>query len=347
MRTIIDIHYFDYALYRYIECLILPGMPDDTLLYYSKIIRLMKDNLDRREYSMEEEMVAKYAIYLVNEKLLGDPRQEESALDYRGVFKELKLINLKSYHMEKIQLYLLWSYNYLVLRRPDAQAAQFVKLEEFEYQELLAEILTRDLEPQDRSYRLGAGQKEMHLALLKELIYKEIQHSFGRFSEPLLFQATVLQETLHSKENGVSLLQDVDMIAAEFSTIYNTRGIFADMYDDLARPEAHIHTGMFDQHHQGQEIPWNEHSLEQMHKISTMKPSLTYPEGSIEYKGMFIQDRKRRMWTPEEEDRLIKGVLVLGKDWKQIRAKYNFDYLSPQQLKDKHRSLIKSGKMDK
>ncbi|KAI5191254.1 hypothetical protein NECID01_1366 [Nematocida sp. AWRm77] len=348
MRIVVDIHYFDYALYRFIECLLLPEVEEDSIFYYSKIIKIMKQNLDRKEYLMEEEMIAKYAIYLMYEKIFDEPLQEDAARQYCMVLKEMKKINLKLYSMEKIQLYLLWSYHYIVLGQESAQASIFSKLEEFESHELLAKILSEKPGYVTRAVGCESKQSAMHFISLKDLVSTEVEKTFRYFREPLLSQNWNIQEPVSYPKSEEQVPQDVDMIAAEFSTLYTTpRSIFPDMYEDILTPKPQLN--VFDQNNSGQEISWREHSLEDMHLPNRMKPLFMHPEGSMEYKGTLVydKDKKRRVWKQEEEERLIKGVAELGKDWKQIRILYDFGHLTSQQLKDKHRSLSKSGKIEK
>lgn len=84
-----------------------------------------------------------------------------------------------------------------------------------------------------------------------------------------------------------------------------------------------------------------EEPKEEQYFPPTPEQSKPYQKLSIHSENL-VSSRKRRMWTEEEEARLIKGVNTYGRgNWVLIRKKMHLTERTNVELKDKWRNISK------
>lgn len=374
MRNIVDIHYFDYVLYKYLELFMTPEPVKDTVLYYSGIIEVMHRNLKERGYKMEEEIALKYVAFQVLSKFLEGFYKEDVGQILISIFASVKELKPEKDKIRLLIQVLLWAYDLLINQNDHSQLSGFLTAAQIEG------------EMQMPSVSSGFGEcslekKHQYHEKISENVLSEVRDIFAHLSVPLLMQAEKEQSSLTCRETPQTSIvtkeeeeQDMDMIMAEFSSIYESRGCFLGFFPMFSpdassndnpkrRPngmfgiESSVHLedaenkqparlgSILDSGARGEEVSWSEPDTE--HSAYLIREKIEYPDGAVKYKGrMPLNIRKRKVWRPEEELKFIEGVRKHSKCWKTIQEEI-FTDLTEQQIKEKYRSLVRSGKYAK
>lgn len=376
MRNIVDIHYFDYVLYKYLELFMTPAPAKDTVLYYSGIIEVMHRNLKERGYHMEEEIALKYVVFQVLSKFLEGFYKEDTGQTLVSIFASVRDLKPEKDKIRLLIQVLLWAYDLLVNQNDHSQLSGF----------LSAAQAHREVQmPPASASRLGEcslEKKHRYHEKIREKVLGEVQDIFAHLSVPLLMQAEKEQKYSPPRAPSQPSVatreeeeQDMDMIMAEFSSIYESRGCFLGFFPVFSpdasaswatagsRPNSALGAGSSAQMEdaenmqpsrlqsilgssaRGEEVFWSEPDIEAPAYL--LREKVEYPDGAVKYKGrMPLSARKRKVWRPEEELRFIEGVRKHSKCWKAIQEEI-FTDLTEQQIKEKYRSLVRSGKYAK
>ena len=91
--------------------------------------------------------------------------------------------------------------------------------------------------------------------------------------------------------------------------------------------------------------PHESKSVSEEPKLQTFPPNFALSKPSyreVIHSEALVSTRTRRMWTPEEESKLIKGVNTYGRgNWVLIRKKMHLTERTNVELKDKWRNISK------
>ncbi|KAI5184787.1 hypothetical protein NEHOM01_0389 [Nematocida homosporus] len=383
---VLDIYYFDYVLYKYIEYLATDKEKNDTFQYYANTVEAVGNNLKEVGYLMEEEVRVKYIVYLIEEKIFGGFFKTGVDLKFRQVLDLLQYTNPVPWRLDTLQRLVLWGYHLLVGGK-DPTWEYYKQLSTEEWEELVGRDVSSDRK--EGSSLSSLDSRYSYISQLRSLFHEQVIKIKGRLGIP--YYATVpLTKMLQSKPPPTLSTvedQDLEMIAAELTSIYldtqqsqSASGLGVDglesTYIENTQPTAHAHSlsplgsSAYTKHiayskpvhlsggggrskspslftaKPGTTPVWSEPGLEiPQQRPNRLKETVVHPDGAIEYTGRLYTEKKRKVWTIEEETRFIAALQKHSKCWAAIQEYANFSYLSQQQLKDKYRSLVKSGKI--
>jgi len=336
MKSSIDAQHFDYVLYKYVEYLVKCGSNDETLMYHSELIRYIKKNLDRRNYMIEEEMVVKYLIYVIWEKIINGFFNENIGRLYRIVFEYFRLIDPVRCRTRNLQRYLLWSYSFLT-ESNFSEIGFFLKLEGYKYEQMIEDVMRSKSER--RKDADGSELLSEHCAKLQRLIHTEIKHIYEGLSRPLLIrEPKPVREADQAKTftETMECLQRFEMLAAELVDARTGLRPYTGIYfENIAVvPENRYISALFKERNCDAE----KGKIEDSDVRIRLCPGVYMGDC---YAGKWSNTKGQRSWTQEEEKRLMDTVDLLRKDWKRVRKVCNLEAeITIESLKEKYYSIL-------
>ncbi|KAI5172013.1 hypothetical protein NEFER03_1258 [Nematocida sp. LUAm3] len=202
--TLIDIHYFDYMVYKYIETYLTIGGIEE-LEYYSKIIQILHESLKAIGYVMEEELAVKYVIHLVIDILIV-PESLNLRKDEFIILMDLFNIEAEervSTPLEQIRKRIFSLYTHRGLNRDRDRENALKKLLTKRKQEMDIEIekkITDNSVPVFGTY-LPTAARNVYWKQVRIEIVKLIEEIFSYLGHPFL--ASRFQES-----KGISSIQE-------------------------------------------------------------------------------------------------------------------------------------------
>ncbi|EHY66862.1 hypothetical protein NERG_00502 [Nematocida ausubeli] len=386
MESLMKMQYIDYILYMYISYIIDNNKDSKQTLqytqnssYFSYLIYNLKSKIESKEYEKDDEILTKYIIFLIHNKVLS---QYESPLINRKFYAVFEYLQrTKGQNMQQIKRIILWMYN-LLLKKSQNMMDHYEQMKDEEISSQI-ELMMQTAASED--VVISVEERKKYFIEFKERILKETQSIFEHLSLPLLTTVNmkeecvseVVHEILEQKnlllETGSALLEDeVENIKTHSILCSEKDGekmktpkkkeedkqeekSFTDKkkkYTSFINEYKHINLkSLINTQIPGVEVEWNESDLEDPIELEKSNhPDSIDEEKELSKASSSMKTNARRpkkLWTAKETEKLIKIIQICGTDWDRVQRKCDFKNTSRDQIIDKYKSLVKTKRMER
>lgn len=361
-NILIDIHYLDYVLYKYVEKIANRDTDSQSALYCAEIVEILSSNLKKKGYEMEEEMAVKYAMYLIEQNVIKRYFKEDAEKRFYSVFEAMEKIKEPNTCIREIKNIVIWGYGILTQTVKTTNTLNILKMTEEKYQKILRNIMSKYKTITSKDILFPVTKRKIYHESISNVFYNRVTQLFKDMNIPLMQKEDVLQkhqlEKVEEKEEEI-----LKIIATELISIHNTDDVYNSInlinpinpvQENQIIPENQIISAkgktIFDITANGQEVAWNDSETEEGEENaestqSIHKSFIKAREDSMQ--TTFSGRKARKAWTPAEEEKLVEGVEKHGRRWSKIRDEcYLFTHHTVLQLRDKYRNILKKRERD-